>query len=436
MGGGSGVQWMYPIRPGTPGARVTRLELFYDLVFVFAFLNVTTLGAADLDFGALAQSMLVLALLWWCWSSFTNLGNAVRADQGVIPLVGFATMAAVIVMALAVSEAYTDVPGGLFGPVVFVAAYAAVRGLQVAVLWLVIRAGPCPRRRMVLLAAPVLASAALLVLAAVVPQRVASGGAETVVRLALWSVAVALEYASGGLVQRAGWRLVSPGHWAERHALIVLIALGESIISLGLGPNLGGDLPITWPVLLGAVLGLAVVAAIWWSYFDSLVLRLEQALHRARGAERGALARDTYTYLHLPVIAGILVFALGLKRFLADISDPRSPELGGRLGGVDLATLYGGILLYLAAYLGLAARTFRQLTARPVTALVLIVAAVPLAARVPALAALGLLALITVAVTLSLLWHPPRFREQARTEALTEQVALEADQQRWWRRRG
>ncbi len=131
--------------------------------------------------------------------------------------------------------------------------------------------------------------------------------------------------------------VLSAGHWAERHALIVLVALGESIIALGLGPKRG--LPLTGPVAVAALLGVVIVATLWWAYFDTLAFALEQALHQARDpAARLRLARTAYTFLHLPIVAGIILFALGLKDLLAEAASPDDARVGaaaGRLLGRD-----------------------------------------------------------------------------------------------------
>ncbi|MBM0238337.1 low temperature requirement protein A [Micromonospora sp. ATA32] len=298
------------LEPAAPGSKVTRLELFYDLVFVFAFLNVTATTSKHLTPTALLKSLLVLALLWFAWTTFAALGNVVRVDQGVMPLVGFAIMIVIFMLAVTLPDAFSDEPKGLPGDLVFATCYFAVRALQVLAFWYAVRGDRQLRRRWWGLAAPVLASAALLLIAALVPQRLFAGTAEFGARTGLWILAIAVEYTVSAVVRTEGLTLVSAGHWAERYAQIILIALGESIISLGTGPNLTAGLPLTWAIILASALGIALIAALWWVYFDVRAIAAEHMLHGTQGSARVALARDAYTYLHLPMIAGIILFSL------------------------------------------------------------------------------------------------------------------------------
>ncbi|PWU59242.1 low temperature requirement protein A [Micromonospora globispora] len=433
--GGGGARWSRGVRPGAPGSRATRLELFYDLVFVFAFLNVTTLTATYPSVHSVVRALLGLALLWWCWSGFAGLGNVVRTDQGVLPVVGFTTVAAAFLLALTLPEAFTDRPGGLPGPLVFAGCYLLVRGTQVAVLGWVSRADPELRRRWLVLALPVLVATVLLVAAGVVPQRLADGSAEALIRLAFWLAAIFVEYGVGLLVGGVGWQVVSSGHWAERHALIILVALGETIISLGLGPQFIAGLPLTWAVVVAAVCGIAVASVLWWAYFDTLALAVEQLLHRTREPRaRIALARDAYTYLHLPMIAGIIFFALGLKGLLAHVAEPSTPRWGDPLSRFDLLTLYGGVVLYLVSLGALALRALRIVRWVPLTAVVLIVGLVPVVRPLPEMVALGLLALVCVLLAGAQTVTEAGHRARVRQVALEEQLAAEAEQSEWRRR--
>ncbi|MGK5672232.1 low temperature requirement protein A [Micromonospora sp. URMC 106] len=427
-----GVRWPRGIRPSAPGSRTTRLELFYDLVFVFAFLNVTTATAGNPTVRGLVQCLVVLALLWWCWSGFAALGNVVRTDQGVAPLVGFAASAAVFVLALTLPKAFVDRPGGLSGPVVFAICYFLVRASEVTIfLWLA-RADREVRRRTLPFVLPVPVATALLLTAALLPQRLLDGTAEQLFRLALWLVALGVEYGAGATLHGAGWTVLSAGHWAERHALIIMVALGESIIALGLGPGTTAGLPLTWPVIIAAVLGVAVVAALWWAYFDTLALAMEQALHRTREPRaRAALARDAYTFLHLPLIAGVILFALGLKGLIYEGADPTTPSWGVPLPGFDLLALYGGVALYLVTLILLGRRVLGAPRWPSAAGVALLVALVPIAGRLPELVALAVLAVaIVAAVAAQTAVDTPR-RRHVRQVALEEQVASEAEQTRW-----
>ncbi|MEU8170994.1 low temperature requirement protein A [Micromonospora sp. NPDC049004] len=420
------------VQRSAPGSRATRLELFYDLIFVFAFLNVTTATAADRTVRGLVQCLVVLALLWWCWSGFAVLGNLIRTDQGIVPLVGFVTMAAAFVLALSLPKAFVDRPGGLYGPLVFAAGYFLVRVGETSIfLWLG-RRNRDVRRRWRMLALPVVLATSLIVVAALVPQRLFDGAAEGVFRLALWLTALAVEYGAGLALRGTGWTVLSAGHWAERHGQIVLVALGEAIIALGLAPGGTAALPLTWPVLIAAVLGVAVAASLWWAYFDTLALGMEQALHRTRDPDaRAAMARDAYTYLHLPVIIGVILFALGLKGLIHEGAAPHTPSWGVPLPGFDLLALYGGVALYLLALIVLG----RWLLAAPrwptIGGIVLLLVLVPVAGALPELFALALLALAAALAVGAQTVVDTRRRRRVRQVALEEQLAVEEEQTRW-----
>jgi low temperature requirement protein LtrA len=303
--------------------------------------------------------------------------------------------------------------------------------VKVVALWTT--AGPhrAPPLRSLLITAPTMGGAVVILVAATVPQRVVPTAAVENVRLGLWIVALLLEYSVGLLLPRAGWRLRSLGHWAERHALIVLVALGESVIALGIGSTDRAGRPIEISIIGAAVLGIAVIAALWWLYFDVLAFAVEQVLHGVRGSGRIALSRDVYTYLHLPLIMGIILFALGVKRLLTAVI--REPASGAALDGLAPLVLYGGVVLFLLALVAVELRVLRRLDrVLLVAAGVLAVAVVP-AYRLPALAALALLAALVVAVVLIQLRATRELRRRVRESALKEQAALEAEANQWRR---
>nr|WP_225853924.1 low temperature requirement protein A [Micromonospora sp. AMSO31t] len=430
MGDGGGGRWSRIVRPGAPGSRTTRLELFYDLVFVFAFVNVTTVTASQLTPVNLYRCLLVLALLWWSWTGFARLGNAVRADQGVLPLVGFLTVAATFLLVLSVPGAFVDRPGGLHGPLIFAGCYFVIRMAQLAVFAWVERSDPVRRGTLLPRAAVPTTATVLLVVAGTVPAKLADRPYAVGLQLALWTAALLVEYVVGVTLARRWWVVVSAGHWAERHALIVLVALGESIIALGLGPKTG--LPLTGPVAVAALLGILVVAMLWWAYFDTLAYALEQALHHARDPDlRRRLSRNVYTFLHLPLVAGTILFALGLKDLLADAASPETPGWGPPLGGFWVAVLFGGVGLYLLSLVACALLVLREVHWPLVITVVVLAVVAPLVAPIPELASLIVLAvLVTVGVVVETFSEDGR-RRQVRQLALEEQLAAEADQSHW-----
>lgn len=201
-------------------------------------------------------------------------------------------------------------------------------------------------------------------------------------QLAAWSAALAVDYL-GPLVGRGrGWR-VSPEHFVERHGLVVIIALGESIVAIGVG---AAGLPLDAGRIMAAILGITVIAALWWSYFDWLIYITLARLAELDGAERATLARDLYSYLHLPMIAGIVLFAFGLKTTLTDVDST--------LAIIPALALCGGLGLYFLAHVLARLRIGGGLgRGRPV-ATVILFGLIPVAGQVPALVALGLVAAV------------------------------------------
>jgi low temperature requirement protein LtrA len=365
-------------------ARVTPIELFFDLVFVFSLTQVTALMAHDLTVHGLVRGLLVLCLLWWCWVGFAWLGNVLRADEGVGRVAMFGAMAATFVLALAVPEAFGDMRGGLSGPVVLAIAYLAVRLLHVAIFWLAGADDPGLRRQLLRFLPSLLASTVLLLVASQL-----EGTAQTLT----WVALVVADYLGTILAGASGWRLNSAGHFAERHGLIVIIALGESIVAVGAGV---ATLPISWPIIVASTTGLALAACLWWAYFDVLAIAAERVLRETQGEERVRLARDAYSYLHMPMIAGIVLVALGMKNVLEYVGDASSHELSDSLAMLPLASMYGGVALYLVAQVAFKHRNWHTVSRVRLIVTTVIVALIPLAALMPAIGALGLLTTVMV----------------------------------------
>jgi low temperature requirement protein LtrA len=384
--------------------RVTPIELFFDLVFVFSLTQVTALMADDLTGRGIARGMLVLALLWWCWVGYAWLGSVLRADEGIGRVAMFGAMAAMLVLALSVPEAFDDLPGGLSGPVVLASAYIAVRLLHLAIFWLLAGEDPGLRRQLVRFMPSLFGSTAILLIASQLEDR-----AQTLA----WVAAVVVDYAGTVLAGASGWRLNSAGLFAERHGLILIVALGESIVAIGVGV---AALPISAPIVVASVLGLTIAGGIWWAYFDVVSLMAERVLRRAEGEERTRMARDAYSYLHLPMIAGVVLLALGMKKVLEFTGDGTHHDLSEALALLPLAAMYGGVALYLLANVAFKYRIVRRANVHRSLAAALLLVLIPLAAQIPALAALGLVTAVMVAV---IAFEAVRFsdiREQVRHE--------------------
>ena len=382
-------------------SRVTPIELFFDLVFVFGITQVTALMAHDLTVHGLVRGLLVLALLWWCWVGYAWLGNVVRADEGVGRVAMFGAMAAMLVLALSVPEAFHDIPGGLDGPVVLALAYLAVRMLHLAIFWLAAGDDYVLRGQLIRFAPSVIGSTLLLLVASQM---------EGVAQTWMWVAVVVVDYVGTVLAGASGWRLYSAAHFAERHGLIIIIALGESVVAIGQGVT---SLPISWPILAASIMGLTVAGCIWWAYFDVLAIVAERALRRAQGEERARLARDCYSYLHLPMIAGIVLLALGLKQVLEYAGDH---SLSEPLALLPLAAMYGGVALYLFSHVAFRYRTWHHVFWHRLVVGGLLLALIPLATHMPALGALGLLAAVMVGLIAFESLTEAEYRERVRHE--------------------
>jgi low temperature requirement protein LtrA len=349
--------------------RVAPLELFFDLVFVFALTQVTALMADDPSWAGLGRGMLLLALLWWAWAAYAWLTNYVAAEEDRERLLMVAVMGAFLIAALAVPEAFGD------DALVFAIAYAVARWLHIFIFAEAnddLDAREAIRR----LARTALPAPALLIVGAFLDR-----DAQT----ALWTVALAIDFAGPFVFGVRGFR-VSPGHFAERFALIVIIALGESIVAIGTG--LEGALDLG--TVVAALLGLVVAFALWWAYFDVVAIVAERHFRDSRGEHRLRLARDSYSYLHLPMIAGIVLVALGVKKTLADVEEP--------LKTIPVVALFGGIAMYYAGHLGFRLRNVGTVNRPRLLALLACLALIPLGTEVDAVVALALAAALTSSV--------------------------------------
>jgi low temperature requirement protein LtrA len=374
------------ILPVSEESRVTPIELFFDLVFVFAITQVTALVAHDLTAHGVVRGLLVLALLWWCWVGYAWLGNVVRADEGAGRVTMFAAMGAMFVLALSVPEAFEDLPGGLTGPVVFAIGYLAVRLLHLLIFWIAAGDDYGLRGQLIRFAPSVIGSTVLLLVASQL-----HGTAQTWT----WVGVVVVDYAGTILAGASGWRLNSAAHFAERHGLILIIAIGESIIAIGAGV---ASLPISAPIVAASVLGLALAAAIWWAYFDVGALIAERALRRAEGEQRARLARDAYSYLHLPMVAGIVLLALGLKKVLAFAGGEAGHDWTDPLEIAPLVAMYGGVALYLLALVAFHYRVAHTVKWLRVGAALVVLGLAPVALGLPALGSLAVVTAVAVAM--------------------------------------
>lgn len=347
---------------------VTPLELFFDLVFVFAFTQVTGFLVENLTWTGMARGAALFAALWWAWVTYSWLTGAVPAEERLpARLVILTAMVAMLVVALAVPDAFGD------DAVLFGGAYFVVRLLHVA-LYAV--ATPPETHDAVLRAAPgFLGGPALLVLAGFLDGPLAA---------VLWVVALAVDYGIVFVRGVEGFH-VNVGHFVERHRLVLIIALGESLVAIGVGAE-GLDLGAL--VVLAALFGIVLVITLWWLYFDYVVLAAEQRLAGESGHQQAILARDSYSYIHLSMVGSIIFIALGIEQTIAHTGEP--------LETVAAVALFGGGALYLLGH-----NAFRYRDHGTVSVLRLVVAVVALvlllvAVRVPSIVALAVLTTLFV----------------------------------------
>ncbi|MDQ3963202.1 MAG: low temperature requirement protein A [Actinomycetota bacterium] len=378
--------------------RVTPLELFFDLVFVFGITQVTGMMSDDPTWRGLGRGLLVLAALWWAWAAYAWLTNTLEPEEGRVRLAMFTAMAAMLVVGLAVPNAFEG-DGVLFG-----FAYLAVRVLHLVLYAIAGKSDPDLLGAVLRMVPSSTLGPGLLV---------AAGFLDGVAQVGLWIGALMVDYL-GVLIGRGQGFRVSPAHFAERHQLIVIVALGESIVALGIG---AAGLPLSLRVVTAVAVGFVVIAALWWAYFDVYTIFAQRRLSEVSGTVRARLARDYYSYLHLPMVAGIVIFAFGMEKTLEHVADP--------LDTVPAVALCGGLSLFFFTHVAFRVRLVwvrwgetrdgRGLfgRGRPLTALALL-AILPAALEVPALTALSLVAAICCGVIVYDVIHYREERVQIR----------------------
>jgi low temperature requirement protein LtrA len=379
--------------------RVTPLELFFDLVFVLAITQCTALMAANPSWEGLARGLLVLGVLWWCWVGYAWLTSVVDPEEGAVRIAIFGAMAALLVAALAVPDAFNDT--GL----IFAIAYGFARYAQVLLLYIASRDNPLLRHSVI---TGLVFSTAIGIALLIVASQL-DGPAQG----ALWATALALDMAGPLFFGVEGWVLV-PAHFAERHGLIVLIALGESIVAVGAGASAKLDAG----VITAAVLGIAIAAALWWAYFDVVSIVATRKLVSAKpGREQNSMARDSYSFLHLPMVAGIVLLALGVKKTLGHVDH--------HLAIVAATALYGGVALYLLALVAFRFRNVRTVNKQRIATAALLVALLPLVTEIDALVALAILAALLLTLIAYEAIHFADARDRIRHELAREPVAAD-----------
>ena len=310
---------------GHPGQaeRVSTLELFFDLVFVFTITQLTAVLGDDPTPRGLLRVVLMLGVILWMYSGYAWMTNAVATDRAARRLLLLAGMAGYLVLALAIPRAFSE------GDVAFGVAYLVIVAIHTG---LYSRTGEARTVRALLRLAPLNLASALLVLAAVI----ADGAAAYL----LWAAAFALEWVTPMLTPIGGFR-IAPAHFVERHGLVVIVALGESVVAIGIG---AAHLPVDLALASVAVLGLLLAACLWWAYFGGDDRRAEQALAAVPDDRRGWVAVQAFGYCHLLMLLGIIALAAGLKDAIGHAFEPLDLAHALLLAGGVAAFLAGDIL--------------------------------------------------------------------------------------------
>jgi low temperature requirement protein LtrA len=302
--------------------RTSPVELLWDLVFVFALTQVTTLLSHDLSWTGFGHGLLVLALVWWAWSAFVWAANAEQEESRVLRGVLLVGMVLIFVAGLSLPLAFAD------RATLFACAYAGVRLLHLALYAHASRRGSASWSAIIGFATTVVIGMALLI---------AGSFLDEAPRVLLWSLAVVIDYAGPAWLTRErlrGLQRVAVAHFAERYSLFVIICLGESIVAIGLSAE---EQPIDADLVAAVALGLVATIGMWWTYFDRFASTAEARLHNHD--DPVLAAADGYSYLHLVIVAGIVIFAVGMKVVIHDLGDP--------LPDAARLALCGGVAVFL-----------------------------------------------------------------------------------------
>ena len=307
--------------------RTTPVELLWDLVFVFAITQVTTLLWRDLTWGGFGRAMLVLALVWWAWSAYVWAANAQESNSATLRACLLISAVSIFITGLSIPHAFGS------EATLFVVTYAVVRFLHLGLYADASRKGSAKWSAIAGFALTVTIGMALLHVGTF-----AGGTAQ----LVLWVAAAAIDYAGPAWLTRErlrGLQRVAVEHFAERYSLFVIICLGESIIAIGVGAlGVSAERPLTGELVVGVTLGLLITVAMWWTYFEGLAEAAAEGLRRHD--DPVLAAADAYSYLHLVIVAGIITFAVGVKVLTRDSVSAPLPD-PARLA------LCGGVAVYL-----------------------------------------------------------------------------------------
>ncbi len=356
--------------------RTSPLELLWDLVFVFAVTQVTAMLSADLSWRGLGQAMLVLALVWWAWSAFVWAANAQSTNSPSLRACLLIATLFIFVTGLAVPQAF-HAEGTLFA-----VAYTVVRLLHLALYADASRRGNAAWSAIAGFALTVVIGMALLIAG----SRFHGG-----TRALLWVLAAAIDYAGPAWLTRErlrGLQRVAVAHFAERYSLFVIICLGESIVTIGVGAR---HEPLSFAVVAAVSLGLLITVGLWWTYFDRSADAAEGRLREH--ADPVLAAADGYSYLHLVIVAGIIIFAVGVNGAVHAVNEPL--PTGARLA------LCGGVAIYLLGHAAFRLRIMAELGPGKLLVAAALLLLVPVGAALPAWGVAAVISVLLAALCVS-----------------------------------
>ena len=333
--------------------KVTFVELFFDLVFVFSVTQVVRLFHDGFDWTAVGQAILIFWLVWWAWSQLTWTLNAADTTNPIVQVGVLAATGVALFMAVAVPEAFGD------RSLWFAATYTVVRGIGMALYYLLAMEDPAlkaPLRTWI-----VTSSGGLI---AVLIGGLVGGSAQ----YWLWGLAILLDLIAASVsTQSQEWNLY-PAHFAERHGLFVIIVLGETLI---VGASSFSDTELTNELLVVAVLVVAITGGLWWSYFPRAMPALEHALASSDGTDQSKIARDSYSFVHFLMLAGVVAYAAAIEEGIAHANSSLEPAAAIALA-LGMALFVGGMAVALWRATGILAKG--RLAVVGVTSVAIIVA--------------------------------------------------------------
>jgi low temperature requirement protein LtrA len=363
------------LRPTDDDHRVTTLELLFDLVFVYAITNVTGLMEHEIGGQTVLEGLIVLAVVWFGWCSYTWLGNQAQADEGLLRVAMVVAMGGMFFVAISIPHAFE---GEGNAAVVLAAAYAVVRFTHLGVY--LVAAGDDSQLRSVILG---MFAVAMVMLVLLFAGAVVGGAAQKW----WWLAAVASDQLGVYVVRSTRWRLNSAAHFAERFGLVIIIAIGESIVAVGAATS---SAELSGRDALALLCGLTIAICLWWLYFDVVAKVAENVLRQSSGINRARLARDSYTYVHFLFVAGIVFVALGLVLLITDE------------GHIDAGryALYGGTICYLVGHFLFRLRNVGGINIPRAIAAIILLAGLPTLGGLGTLAQLAVPALVLAVVVI------------------------------------